>query len=184
MTHSTNRILAVTAAVLGLGALVAGDATRAAVAAQHQVSPVQLAEWIRARNERLRIIDVRDSAAFSEYRIPTAEHVAADQVAGSAFTPDQLVVLYATDSDPVAEWSSLKKRGLNVKVLSGGLSAWLTDIMNPQMPPNATAGQKQHYDRKKEMAEYFGGQASVYSEPRALSPSTMESLKRLKRRTC
>lgn len=183
MFGSTNRALAATAAIFALGALFAGDVQRT-VPADDQVSPVQLATWIRDRNAALRIIDVRDSASFREYQIPTAENIAAADVARTAFRPDQLVVLYSLDEDPVREWAALKKRGLNAKVLTGGLGGWLGDIMQPVLPPNATAEQTQLYQKKKELAEYFGGQASVYSEQSPVSPSTLQSLKRMKRRTC
>ncbi len=180
----TNQILAAAAALLALGALVAGDARRPAVAPQDQVSAVQLAEWIRARNQSLRIIDVRDSASFNDFQIPTAEHVAAHDIARAEFGSADLIVLYDNDGDSPKEWALLKARGLNVLVLQDGLGGWLNDIMNPQLPATASAEQVRAYQRKKDLAEYFGGQASAYSEPGALSPSTLQSLKRMKRRTC
>jgi rhodanese-related sulfurtransferase len=183
MHWSTNRALAATAALLALGALFAGDVQHT-VPAEDQVSPVQLATWIRERNATLRIIDVRDSASFREYQIPTADNVSAQAIDDTKFTQDQLIVLYSLDEDPVREWAALKKRGVNAKSLSGGLGGWLSDIMQPSLPPNASAEQTELYQKKKELAEYFGGQPSVYTEQSSLSPSTLQSLKRLKRRTC
>ena len=183
MRWSTNRVLAATAAIFAVGALFAGDVQRT-VPVDDQVSPVQLATWIRDRNATLRIIDVRDSASFREYQIPTADNITAHTIDDARFTQDQLIVLYALDEDPVREWAALKKRGLNAKVLSGGLGGWLGDIMQPALPPNASAEQTASYQKKKELAEYFGGQPSVYTEQSSVSPSTLQSLKRLKRRTC
>ena len=183
MHWSTNRVLAGTAAIFAVGALFAGDVQRS-VPAEDQVSPVQLATWIRDRNAALRIIDVRDSASFREYQIPTADSITAQAIDGMEFARDQIIVLYSLDEDPVREWAALNKRGLNAKVLSGGLGGWLGDIMQPSLPPNATAEQTALYQKKKELAEYFGGQPTVYTEQSSLSPSTLQSLKRMKRRTC
>jgi rhodanese-related sulfurtransferase len=181
MRLSTNRVLAAFAGVLAVGALVAGDVRRIE---PDQVSAVDVATWIRDRDPNLRIIDLRDSASFEFFHIPTAERIPAAAIAKASFPRDAKIVLYDVDALPLDAWSALKQRGAQVYVLTDGLGAWVNDIMNPRLPPDATSTQRQEYERKKELAEYFGGQASVYSEPGAVSPSTLQSLQRLKRRTC
>jgi rhodanese-related sulfurtransferase len=179
---SVNPILATIAGLLATAALLAGDRPQPA----QQVSAVELAEWIRDRRPNLRIIDLRSKPEFDLYSIPTAENqpvqVADGLLNGSA--PEQVIVLYGDEASRAADALHRTKKKDNVYVLTDGLAGWLTDVMSPQLPPNATAQERAEYERKKAVAIYFGGQASAYGDRAPLPKSTLETLKRLKRRTC
>jgi hypothetical protein len=85
LTGNAYRILAGSALVLGLLAAFAGSPVAARNARvdvatlartvereDDHVTAIELARWIRDKRQGLRIVDVRDSAAFRDYHIPGA----------------------------------------------------------------------------------------------------------------
>src|SRR5262245_19699488 len=128
MRWHTNHWLAAAAGVLACGALVAGDSGAKQPAAQTErtVDAVELATWIRDRRPGLRILDARSQGAFEAYHIPGAEHSA------SPDKTDETIVVYLDG---------------NRYILRGGLDAWLSDIMNPRLPANASRAQESMYER-------------------------------------
>ncbi len=180
MRLTANRTLALLAGAFALAALLAGDTKRAHDARDQQtIDAVQLASWIRERRPALRVIDLRRRADFEQYHIPNAEHMDRAQLATAEFDSHRTVVLYDDDGTSL---DIVDQPG--AYVLRDGLSGWLTDIMNPQRPANATADQEQTYQRKRELAEYFGGQASRYGQPTGSMPSTDQLVTKLRRRGC
>jgi hypothetical protein len=98
----THRVLAVTAALLGVLALFAGTPSPAkldvgALAAEivredDHVTAIELAQWIRDRKAGLRVFDLRTAEEFDEYHVPTAKRVALDALVSMRFTPADTIV--------------------------------------------------------------------------------------------
>jgi hypothetical protein len=65
-----HRALAVIALVAGILAAVSGTPYRA-----QPITALELAQWIHDHKPGLRIVDVRDAAAFADYHLPRSEHV-------------------------------------------------------------------------------------------------------------
>jgi rhodanese-related sulfurtransferase len=93
------------------------------------VSTQELAAWLAQR--KALPVDIRDAASFSRYRIPTAIHIPADQLASR--TKDlqpfdgRIRVLYGR-SDEAKEWGEkLQADGIQVGYLSGGFLHWEAD---------------------------------------------------------
>jgi rhodanese-related sulfurtransferase len=167
------------AGVLASAALVAGDG--ALMSRRNEIDAVTLATWIREQKSGLLVLDVRARADFDVFHIPSAQPVSA-----RAARPDsaQTVVLYGDGVTDASRFAALRAGATRVLVLRGGVRAWLDDIMNPTLPAQATAGQEQEYQRKRALAEYFGGQATRFADPADAAATTEQIIKRLKRRTC
>lgn len=163
--------LAVTAVGLGALAIVAGSPTRRAstvdvatlaTMVEHEddhVTAIELAQWIRDRKPNLRVIDVRDSADFDSYHIPTAERVSLDRLVTTRFAPSETVVLYSGGGAHAAQgWVFLRALGnRRVYFLRGGVDEWLDEVINPRFPRNATPAERAEIDSISALSRYFGG---------------------------
>lgn len=161
--------------VLGALALVAGsparnngnlDVTQLAKAVERQedhVTAVELARWIRDRKPDLRIIDIRDSADFDSYHIPAAERFSLEDLSTRKFDPNETLVLYSGGGAHAAQgWVFLRARGYkNVFFLRGGLDEWLDEVINPQLPRNASVSDRAAMDSVAALSRYFDGSPRV-----------------------
>lgn len=185
MSARLPRYLAIAAALLGGLALLAGsprmkDNARLDVSAlagvvqreEDHVTAVELAEWIRDGLPGLRIIDVRDSAAFESYHIPRAERMAMADVVSATIRPDETIVLYSDGGAHAAQaWVFLRALGHDkVYFLRGGLYEWLDDVMNPSISGAASPAERAEFERVSEVSRYFGGVPRV-GEPESSIPS-------------
>jgi thioredoxin len=94
-----------------------------------EVRPDELAAWL-AQGKALPV-DIRDEASYRRYRIPTAVHIPASELAGRAqeLQPfdGRVRVLYGR-SDEAKEWGEkLQSDGVQVGFLSGGFLHWEAD---------------------------------------------------------
>lgn len=165
------RLLGAGALVLGGLAVVAGKPRRAestldvdALAREvtqeaDHVTAVELASWIRDRRPSLRVVDIRDSVDFEQYHIPNAERIPLPNLVRTKFSSDETIVIYSGGGAHAAQgWVFLRARGLNrVFFLRGGIDEWLDEVMNPQIPSNARAGEREYMDSVAVLSRYFGG---------------------------
>jgi rhodanese-related sulfurtransferase len=166
------KTLAVAAAILGALALVAGNPYRARHAVA-EVSPVELAEWIRDRKPELRVIDPRPAAEFDDYHLPRAENVVSP--ASASFKPAETIVLVAGDGEGIDH---------PVYVLRGGVRGWIDEVMNPTITANASPAERAAYQRASIVSRYFGGVPRVVDKPQAKSSDTAAAVKAVRRRGC
>jgi len=164
-------LLAGAAAVLALAAVAAGEPRRAASTVdvdrlartveneEDHVTALELARWLRDRKPRLRIVDVRGADDFAAYHLPRAENLSLTALTHADFRPDETVVLYSEGGTHAAQgWFFLRARGLqHVYFLREGLYEWLTQVVNPTLPANATATQRAAFDSAAVLSRYFGG---------------------------
>ena len=162
--------LAVVAAILGALASFAGSPYRARHAVA-EVSPVELAEWIRDRKPELRVIDPRPAAEFDDYHLPRAENVSP---ASAAFKPTETIVLVAGDGQGIDH---------QVYVLRGGVRGWIDEVMSPTITENASPAERAAYQRASIVSRYFGGVPRVVDQPLAKSSDTA-AVKAVRRRGC
>jgi len=162
--------LALVAAILGALALFAGSPYRARHAVA-EVSPVELAEWIRDRKPELRVIDPRPAAEFDDYHLPRAENVSPSS---AAFKPTETIVLVAGDGQGIDH---------QVYVLRGGVRGWIDDVMSPTITENASPAERAAYQRASIVSRYFGGVPRVVDKPLAKSSDTA-AVKAVRRRGC
>jgi rhodanese-related sulfurtransferase len=183
---TVNHFLALTAGMLALGGLLVGDRTlRGNPGKTEEVTPVELARWIKEKKAGLRVIDLRESAEYIAYHIPTAQQFSADVITPSE-KPTTLVLYSDTGNARDKDFAiALRPEGSTeqVLVLRGGVNAWLHDIMLPRMPPNPTTEQRQSYEERRELSQYFGGRASAL-EPDTGRTQTAAAVRKLKRMGC
>ena len=173
------------AAVLPLGLLAVVTKEGPAVAAhrldriaaeiaseQDHVDPLQLAEWLKAGQAGLRVIDVRDGVSAEAYQIPGSETVPLERLGELNVEPEDIVVLYSDGGTHAAQgWVLLRARGArNVYVLRDGLAAWEDEVMTPSPPEHPDSASLARYRRARALSLWFGGRPS--STPRAPAGTT------------
>jgi rhodanese-related sulfurtransferase len=172
LSASIQRILLIAALGLGALAVIAGSPrlqsrARIDVAAlardvereDDHVTALELARWIRDRKPGLRVVDVRDSAAFENYHVPGAERIPLTALASATFTPDETIVVYSDGGAHAAQaWVFLRALGNErVYFLRGGLYEWLDDVMNPVISATASDSAQSRFAAVSEISRYFGG---------------------------
>jgi rhodanese-related sulfurtransferase len=175
------RTLAVLGGVLAIAAPFAGspyaehhghidvDAlARAVVHEDDHVTAIELAGWIKERRQGLRVIDVRSAPEFDAYHVPTAERITLDSLVTTPFRSNETIVLYSEGGAHAAQaWVFLRALGYErVFFLRGGLFEWLDEVMDPALPPSASAKDSVAFARVASVSRYFGG--TPHSGPRSV----------------
>lgn len=144
-----HRLLAVVALLGGVLAAASGTPYRA-----QPIGALELAQWIHDRKPGLRIVDVRDAAAFDDYHLPRSER------ASRAPAPEAGQTLVIIDEGHTAR----SLRGREVYYLRGGVGEWLSEVMSPTQP--------------SELTRYFGG------IPRPGHETAAPTVRTIRRRGC
>lgn len=183
---TVNHKLAGAAGALAILALLAGSVepapdldlaalARDVEAERDHVDALELAKWLRAQTNNLRVIDIRALEDYEAYHIPTARNVPLTRITELNVKPTDVVVLYSDGGTHSAQaWFFLKAMGAQqVYFLRGGLNEWLDEVMNPRLPVDA---------RTRELTEYFGGRPTADGPDRGATLE--ERVRRIKGRTC
>lgn len=197
MTSRVHVVLAAAALLLGAGAgLVGGPRSPEAsldrplneIAAEHAVSALEVAGWLRARRANLAILDVRaDSASFADFHLPQARHAPLAELRDAAIDPAATVVVYADGGDLAARaWIVLRALGpADVRVLPDGVGDWLRDVLNPTIAADAPTVERERFATQAALSRYFGGLPRVLRAGTAPdTASTAGLLRRTARRGC
>lgn len=128
-----------------------------AVAAQvareeDHVTARELAAWIRARKDGLRVIDLRSREEFAAHHLPAARPATIEDVVKTRFAPDDTLVLYSAGGAHAAQaWVLLRAAGHErVYFLRGGHREWTALL---QSDPEARA----YFGRAPESGEESDG---------------------------
>ncbi len=169
---SLNQKLAALALFLGAAALLAGDPYRGpevtvntkelSLIVNNEVDHIsvdELADWIIKGKSDFRLIDLRTEKEFSEYHIPQAENVAVAALPDFGLTRNEKIILYSEGGIHSAQaWFLLKAQKYNgAYILFGGLEEWKDRILFPKLSTTPTAEEQKLFEKKKEIALYFGG---------------------------
>ena len=163
LLHAT---LAAIAGLLALGAVLVdarptetGGTTTASATAVDYITAPDLAERIARNDGSVRVIDVRSSAEYAQFHIPTAIHMTAADLAEVALPHDAAVVLYSDDDARALEaWMVLRLRGhRNAFVLREGLYEWIARVHEPRLAVDATADERAEFERGAALSRFFGG---------------------------
>lgn len=131
----------------------------------NSVSVQELSNWIIQGKMDYRLVDLRTSAEYDEYNIPSSECVPISSLTKSDLMRNEKIILYS-DDDIVASqaWFILKSDGYqSVSILKKGMEAWKSEIVFPSCNcgEHSTAELKQLHTKKAEVAKFFGGVMQV-----------------------
>lgn len=175
---SLNIKLALIAFTLGVIALFAGDPyggttikvnekdiALSTVGNSDKVSVTELADWIIKDKSDFELIDLRSKEMFNEYSIPNAQCIPLAQLPGSELLRNQKIIFYSNDDIASSQaWFILRSKNYKgVYILDGGLNAWTEKILFPKAPINGSKEELVQFEKMKEVAKYFGGQAQTDS---------------------
>ena len=156
---ATAIVLAVLAAIVGspvapapMAARASGtDAGATALVARH-IGAIQLAAWIREGARDVRVLDLRSDSAYESFHVPLAQPADFSQLDTIASQRKTTVVLYSDDDVRDAQaWANVAARGHpDVYVLSGGMPAWMEEVMDPVLHGDSA-------DYVAALSRYFGG---------------------------
>ncbi len=171
-TLSVQKKLAITAVLLGILSLFAGNPYETASATVNNkelsmivekqvdhVSVDELAGWIIQGKADYRLIDLNDEKQFGEYHIPTAENVSITDLTNTDLLRNEKIVLYSEGGIHSAQaWMLLKTRDYKaVYMLSGGLDEWKESILFPALKEGYSRQDSLDFEKKKQISYYFGG---------------------------
>jgi rhodanese-related sulfurtransferase len=163
-----NQRLALLAFVLGLisiaatptrGPRVSIDAREMALLAQKGADRVDvrtLAGWIVESRADVRLVDVRDPAAFAAGpRIPSAENLPVASLADAGLGRDERLLLVSDDEAQAAQaWFLLHATGYRgAAIVRGGVRAWQEDVVFPNVE-GLDAAQRA---KAEALSAHFGG---------------------------
>jgi rhodanese-related sulfurtransferase len=165
---TTNQRLALLAFALGLVALgatptrggrVTIDSREMALLMQRGADRVDvrtLAGWIIESRADVRLIDLRDPAAFAAGpRIPSAENIPVAALADAGLGREERILLVSDDEARAAQaWFLLRAQGYKgVSVVRGGLRAWQEEVVYPRVDELAGVARA----RVEAVSAHFGG---------------------------
>jgi hypothetical protein len=147
--------------------LNAKDLLTAVERQEDHVTPAELAAWIVEGRADYRLVDIRDPKAFAEYHIPTAENVPLATLLDGALGRTDKIVLYGDGGIHAAQgWTALEGRGYTqAYTLLEGLDAWKEEVLFPVMPQNPTPEEQARFERRAQVAKFFGGQPRAAAGP-------------------
>ena len=175
---SLNRKLALVAVVLAVRALFAGDpyggttikVNEKAIALStvdnsDKVSVNELADWIIKDKSDFELVDLRSGEKFNEYTIPGSQCIPLPQITSSELLRNQKIILFSDDDVAASQaWFILKSKNYKgVYILDGGLESWKEKVLFPKAPVNGSKDDLAQFEKMKEVAKYFGGQAQTDS---------------------
>jgi rhodanese-related sulfurtransferase len=177
--NRVHRMLGITAAALGLGAVAADfrpvlNVTEIATeieAERDHISALELADKIAARDPNLQIFDLRPRNEYEEFHIPSAKHATLTGIAHERLSRDSTVVLYSEGGAHSAQaWVLMRMRGYrNVFILREGIYEWISRVREPRLAIDATAAERTEFMRAAELSRFFGG-VPLADVPRADVP--------------
>lgn len=185
--RTVRRTLGATAALLAAFAAIVGaptaparvssaalaDSARGDAFVALTVDALQLAAWIREGARDVRVLDLRDRAAYEAEHVPSAEVADFARLDTLARRGDAPVVVYSDDDVRDAQaWANLAARGhTRAYVLDGGMDAWTREVMEPVLHGDSA-------DYVGALSRYFGG------APRTPGPQEDDEFGEPRRRGC
>lgn len=160
-----HRTLVTVAAVLGVGALAAGDPGGAGdarlLAELEQPIPtlgaVELAGWIRDRRPGLRVLDLRTRPEFDAFHVPGSRHATVGGLLEEDPTGLETLVLVGRGVGAAGAAPLLRAAGWSVVVLDGGIDGWIEGVLEPVLPAHADSALEARFREVEELSRYFGG---------------------------
>jgi rhodanese-related sulfurtransferase len=201
-----HRILAVIAAALALTAFAAdgwpGNVSAAGDAREtpRYITAPDLAVRIISRKPGLQVFDLRSRADYDSFHVPGATHASVGRLLRQPRQAGTTMVLYGNSVTHASRAASrLLGRGADdVFVLRGGLHEWIARVHEPRLAVDATAAEREEFERATRLSLFFGGRAhedvpradlprgywTGHADERAGIESTLLAVAAIRRRGC
>jgi uncharacterized protein len=158
-------VLGAIAAVAGnpyRGSKVTLDTSRFAALVDQTTDHVdasEIADWIIAGRADYTLIDLRSEADYAKYHIPGARNVPLADLTADVAPRTEKIVLYSEGGIHAAQaWLLLKAEGFKaVYSILGGIDDWKNEVLFPAAPADATPKAEAAFERRVQVAKYFGG---------------------------
>ncbi|MBI4427813.1 MAG: rhodanese-like domain-containing protein [Ignavibacteriales bacterium] len=193
----TYRVLVISALLLGLLAMVVRspkesqrvtldlkELSRIIEREEDHVTPEELADMLMEGRRGVLVVDVRDSAAFVSYHIPSAVRYDISKLIETPLSMADTIVVYSEGGIHVAQvWMLLSAKGhRNVFTLRGGLNEWSERILFPVVSAELAVDEKKRIEKR---ALFFGGEprglkTAANPEQNKRKPSVTPNLKIMK----
>lgn len=126
---------------------------------------IALAKGVKQR-ENLYLVDLRDSAQFKEFHLPTALNISPDRFSFSDVPDEKTVVFYSGDDWLSRQlWNSLedslKERSF---ILYGGVYDWYDRILYPKLPIKPNAKDSALAEQVHALTGFYGGYAEFVED--------------------
>lgn len=185
--RGVRRALAVTAAVLSLGAI----ASEASGARDGGISVFDLAERIIDGTPVPTVIDLRPVETYRRFHVPSAMSASLRDLVTHDLPRNAAVIVYSDERRHAVQGRVLLRlRGYrDVAYLRGGIHAWLVQVHDPWLAENATPSERREHARAAAFSRYFGGEAR-HDVPRddvarrLLAAGTDDIVNAVRRRGC
>lgn len=187
--------LAIIAILLGVVALFAGDPyggtsvkvnvkeiALSTIKDSDKINPSTLADWIIQGKADYILVDLRSPDKYSEYSLPESENIPLVEIPESDLLRNQKIILFSDDEVAAAQgWFILKAKNYkSVYILEGGLNGWKDKVLYPKVPANPTKDQLAELEKKRMVAQYFGGDlvtevasSEIKTEVKSQQPTTI-----------
>jgi len=160
-----NRTLLASATALALAAVLfdsrsavqASTAAAAMPAERDYISALDLGERIAQDDRTLRVIDVRDEAAYEQLHIPGATRASLADLATIPLPADTTLVLYDDDGLSAAKGQALLRSRVSALILREGIYEWIARVQEPRLAADATAAERREFERGAKLSRFFGG---------------------------
>jgi rhodanese-related sulfurtransferase len=164
------------------GPFVKLDGRELALVVEQEVDHVtasELAAWIVEGRSDYRLLDLRPEQDYAAYHVPTAENVPLAGLPDYPILRNEKIVLYSEGGIHSAQaWMLLRAQGYDaVYMVLGGLDAWKDEVLFPALAADASATERERFERAVALARFFGGEARIGGA--AAAPSTTAELPRL-----
>ncbi|MCK7517622.1 MAG: rhodanese-like domain-containing protein [Ignavibacteriales bacterium] len=127
---------------------------------------MNLADWIIKDKADFELVDLRSEEKFNEYSYSKCSmYSACCNYHESDLLRNQKIIFYSDDDVAASQaWFILKSKDYKgVYILDGGLNAWKEKVLFPKAPVNGSKDELAQFEKMKEVAKFFGGQAQTDS---------------------
>ena len=137
---------------------------------ERYASTEQVADWIINQDPSLRLVDVRDHAAYDAFSLPGALHIPLENLLKTENQAQldcerYMIVFYSNDDLSAGQaWLLSRRMGCNNSyIMQGGLNRWTETILNPVEPAaTASAEEMELYQYRKAIGQYFIGGSEAF----------------------
>ena len=156
MKIAPNKILASTAIILSVFAMIAGSPFSSK---KSYINPEQFADSLISKKQNLTVIDLQSKKDYNNYHIPSALNANAAGIDPSAFDRNNMIVFYSgKDNASKTMQYKFSQDGFDeAYFLNGGIEGWMDKVIFPILPKGASQKEREEFKKIERRSMYFGG---------------------------